>query len=270
MKYLIMLALFFISLSTQAFTLNNSAKLTFNKDDVKVNLAQGLCTNIGIDDEEFLSIIDEAVANFWNKSPASRLKMQRGTGVSVSGVFHTDNICVASTNCEPNPALAVSGDILVACNVNATNFPSTAILGVTLPNNTTGTTIVGALILINDRPGNRFETKTRQEKVAIVAHEIGHAFGLGHSPVQDSLMYFATVEKRVSLGQDDMDGISYLYPKSQPVSCGTIDLKAGSSSGGNRPDWWSGLFIGFSIIAMAEIVRKKKAKKSGRAFKIYT
>lgn len=265
MKYLFALTIILINFSAQAFTLNNSAKLTFNKDNVKVNLAKGLCTNIGIDDEEMLSIIDEAVTNFWNKTPSSRLKLQRGSAITVNAIYRTDNICVASTNCEPNPTLAVSSDILVSCNANVTNFPSSAILGVTLPNNTSGTTIVGSLVLINDRAGNRFETKTRPEKVAIIAHELGHAFGLGHSPVEDSLMYYATVEKRVSLGSDDMDGISYLYPKSQPVSCGSIALLGKNSGGDNRPDWWSGLFIGFSIIGLAEIMRKKKENSRAKA-----
>jgi hypothetical protein len=51
-----------------------------------------------------------------------------------------------------------------------------------------------------------------------------------------------------------MDGISYLYPKSQPVSCGSIDLNS------NRPGPgpWAGLIIGFSIIGFAEVMRKKK------------
>jgi len=247
---------FLIQLPAQAFTLNNSAKLTFNKDEVKVNIAAGLCANVGISDEEFLSIVDDAVESFWNKTPTSRLKLKKGSAVSVSGNYRTENVCVGGTNCDPNPNLKVSSDILIACNDNTTNFPNSAILGLSLPNNIDGKTIVGSIVLINDRSDTRFDTKTRPEKVAIIAHELGHAFGLGHSPVADSLMYYATINDRENLGADDMDGITYLYPKQQPGGgCGTIDLNSSQNSG---PNYWTGLFLGFSIIGLAEIARKRK------------
>lgn len=258
MKYvLIILAAMSIG-SAHAFTMNNSAKLVFAQDEVKVNLAGGFCTNIGITDEEFLAIIGKAVDNFWNKSPTSRLKLRKGSVVNVSTDFHTDTICMPSTNCTPNPDLSVDSDILVSCNNNVSNFSSSAILGVTIPNNISGSTIFGSLILINDQASNQFDTKTAEQKASIIAHEIGHAFGLGHSPVEDSLMYYATMANRTALGRDDIDGISYLYPKKQPFSgCGTVDF-----NGGDKPNWWGGLFLGFSIIALSELFRKKPKLKT--------
>lgn len=245
-----------MSLSAHAFTLNNSAKLVFDQDEVTVNVASG-CANIGISSDEMLELVGKAVDNFWNKSPTSRLKLRKGSVVNVDSRFRTDSICTASTNCEPNPVLAVDSDILIACNLNATNFPNSSILGITIPNNISGSTIVGALVMINDKSDTQFDTKSEDSKVAILAHEIGHAFGLGHSPVNDSLMYYATVSQRKALGRDDIDGISYLYPKQQPISgCGTVDMSGGKSGG---PNWWSGLFLGFSIIGLAEIVRKRKS-----------
>ncbi len=255
---------FVITLScfdANAFTFNNSIKLVFAQDEVLVNVAGTFCANIGIDENELLSIVGDAVDQFWNKSPTSRLKLRKGSVISKSSIFHTDNICEASTNCEPNANLAVSSGILITCNNNLTNFPNSAILGITIPNNISGSTISGALIMINDRATTQFDSKSRPEKVAIIAHELGHAIGLGHSPVQDSLMYFATVETRSKLGRDDIDGISYLYPKKQPVSCGTIvsDLDK------KRPDIMSGLILGFLLVAAVEAIRKLKAKT-----KLYT
>lgn len=256
MKYtLSALLLLFVVSNAEAFTMNNSAKLVFAQDEVTVNVAGGFCANIGISDEEFLNIVGNAVNNFWNKAPTSRLKLRKGKVVNVSSDFYNDTICVTSTNCTPNPDLAVSSGILISCNDNPGNFSSTAILGVTIPNNISGSTILGSLIMINDQASNQFEKKTAAQKSAIIAHELGHAFGLGHSPVEDSLMYYATMTNRVALGRDDIDGISYLYPKKQPISsCGTVDF-----NGGDKPNWWGGLFLGFSIIALAEIFRKKKA-----------
>lgn len=252
MRFLAPLLLSLVAFNVQAFTMNNSAKLVFDHDEVTVNVASN-CQNIGIDGNEVLSIVGDAVDEFWNTAPTSRLKLRAGSVISAAAAFRTDSICVASTNCTPNPTLAVGNDILISCNANATNFPSSSILGVTIPNNISGSTIVGSLVLINDTAATQFGAKTRPEKVAIIAHELGHAFGLGHSPVNDSLMYYATVSQRTSLGRDDIDGISYLYPKQQPVSgCGTIDLN------GSKPNFWPGLFIGFSIIGLAELFRKSK------------
>ncbi|MBC7427070.1 MAG: matrixin family metalloprotease [Bacteriovorax sp.] len=252
MKLMAALFLCFAAFNAQAFTLNNSAKLVFAQDEVTVNVAGGFCTNIGITDTEFLTIVGEAVDQFWNKAPTSRLKLRQGQIINVATAFHTDTICTASTNCTPNPTIAVTSDILVSCNNNSANFTSSSILGVTIPNNISGTTILGSLVMINDMASTQFDTKTHAEKVAIISHELGHAFGLGHSPVEDSLMYYATVSQRTRLGRDDIDGISYLYPKQQPISgCGTIDL---NKSG---PNFWPGLFIGVSIIALAELFRKK-------------
>lgn len=257
MKSLSFFLLLLFSLKAQAFTLNNTAKLVFAQDEVKVNLAGGFCTNIGITDEEFLDIIGKAVDNFWNKSPTSRLKLRKGSVVNVSSDFHTDTICMPSTNCTPNPDLEVASDILISCNNNASNFSSSAILGVTIPNNISGSTIVGSLVLINDQASNLFDNKSAEQKASIIAHELGHAFGLGHSPVEDSLMYYATMANRKALGRDDIDGISYLYPKKQPFSgCGTVDL-----NGEDKPNYWGGLFIGFGVIALAEILRKKPKRK---------
>ena len=239
----IFLLFYFILTNAFAFTLNNSAALVFNHDEVKVNVANITCSNIGIDTVELKSIVADAVSQYWNKSPTSRLKLRAGSVISAVAGYGTDLICNASTSCTPNPALAVASDILITCNTNTTNFSSSSILAVTVPNNISDQNIIGSLIMINDRAGNQFVNKNRDEKISIIAHELGHAFGLGHSPVNDSLMYFSTVNMRKNLGQDDIDGITYLYPKQQPVTCGTISEK-------NNPNSWLGLFIGIGLIAI--------------------
>ena len=255
MKNVILFFIFWCSTS-QAFTLNNSAKLAFDKDEVLVNVAAGFCSQIGITDEELLNIVGESVERFWNQAPTSRLKLKKGSLVNVSLDFKTANICNTGTNCVPNPTLAVSSDILVSCNNNTTNFTSSAILAVTIPNNISGKNILGSLVLINDQVTTQVDTKSRDEKISIIAHEIGHAIGLGHSPVTDSLMYYATMSQRKALGRDDIDGISYLYPKKQPLSgCGTIDTNK------NPTNWWGGLFLGLSLVGIFEAFKRSKRSK---------
>lgn len=256
----------FVSCPLYAFTLNNSATLTFGKDKVAVNIARvstvaKRCTNIGIDENELLSIAADAVEQYWNRAPTSRLKLAGGSVVSTSDAYADDLICSSGTSCEPNPTLAVSGDILIACNQNTTNFSSAGVLAVTVPNNIDGKTIQGSLIMINDLASNQFKFKSRDEKISIIAHEIGHAFGLGHSPVRDSLMFYSTVSWRKSLGADDIDGISYLYPKQQPVSCGSVALIGGNDK--KNPGAGPGVFqflAGFLIIALMAQLRYLKLR----------
>jgi len=246
-----------------AFTLNNSATLTFNKNEVRVNIgtpAGRSCQNLGIDENELLSIVSDAVDQYWNRAPTSRLKLRAGSVKPVAAAFGTDEICVQGTSCTPNSALAVDSDILIVCNgdTNNLNFSSPGVLAITVPNNISGKSMLGSLIMINDKATNQFKYKSRDEKISIIAHEIGHAFGLGHSPVKDSLMYFATVNMRKFLGADDIDGISYLYPKQQPVSCGTVDFNGDGTK--KNPNIWLGLLIGFGLIALLNQLRYLKLR----------
>ncbi len=212
------------SLQVQAFTLNNASGASFSQDDVKINVeGSSPCTNLDLTNEELLDIAADGMDQFWNKAPTSRLHISKGSVVQLSNSFHTETMCTASTNCTPNPNLIVSHDILISCNESA-DFSQSSVLGLTLPNNTQGRTIVGALVLINGKANSQLKTKTRHEKMTIIAHEVGHALGLGHSRVIDSLMYYAHNPNRNYLGQDDIDGIAFLYPAEQPKigGCGTI------------------------------------------------
>jgi hypothetical protein len=46
----------------------------------------------------------------------------------------------------------------------------------------------------------------------VFLHENGHALGLGHSTIQEAVMYPSYQGVRQSLHQDDIDGITFLYP----------------------------------------------------------
>lgn len=230
---LILLSLI-ISIKAHSFTLNNSAQAAFGSDDVTVNVANLSCSNVS--PSEVLSLLPEAI-DMWNAAPSSRLNLQSGELQSTSDTFRTAALCNSgsgnSNSCDINSTLSVGSGILIACNNSSSNFASTSILGVSIPNNIDGTTINGALVLLNDNSG-AFNSLSRADKVAVIAHEIGHAIGLGHSPVNDSLMFFSTVPVRENLGWDDIDGVTYLYPAEQPIGCGSINLgekKKGPSNG---------------------------------------
>jgi hypothetical protein len=203
------------------FTLNTSTGAAFEADEVAVNVASITCTNLGVSNEELLSLAEEAVDRFWNRVSTSRLQMIRGQISPVAAAFGTDVIT--------SSALSVPSGILISCNTSTGNFANSSILAVALPTNATGRTINGSLILINDQANNQFASRTRDEQISIIAHEIGHAIGLGHSSVEDSLMFFKSLAIRVELGEDDLAGVTFLYPREQPFGCGTIDFKGTGS-----------------------------------------
>lgn len=228
MGILVLLLATFIQFNSLAtFTLNTSFAAAFGKEEVLVNLATHDCDQIPFTNDEILSMAIEGVDTLWNRVPTSKLKLRRGSHVSVSGDFATERICVTNSgSCSPNSALSGQSEILISCNddsgAGASNFPSNNVLAVTLPINTSGKNIVGSVILLNNKSGTGLASLTREEFTSVLAHEIGHAFGLGHASGRDALMYYTNVPNRKALAYDDVQGISYLYPREQPSSCGTI------------------------------------------------
>lgn len=255
--------LFFLATQSHAFTLNNAAGAHFNSDVVTIRMASTDCLNLGVSKDEIMNMTIEGVQKFWNPVASSRLELVRGETKDVAATFRTSALCVGgiTSPCDPNPDLVYESDIIIGCNANLNNFNSTSILALTLPNNVEGETINSALVLINDRPGNVFGNLSRNEMVAVLAHEIGHAFGLGHSEFESALMYFTPINDRERLGQDDVEGITYLYPKQVKVlgesTCGTLAV------GGDDPP--SGNFLALMLFGLGISTALAWAVRAARA-----
>ncbi|RYZ99271.1 MAG: matrixin family metalloprotease, partial [Proteobacteria bacterium] len=98
----------------------------------------------------------------------------------------------------------------------------------------------GYIQLNSDSSSDSNIANYRGERLAIVlGHEMGHALGLGHSLSEEALMHYTIAGKeQLLLSQDDIDGVSFLYPRREPgdgaFGCGTLEaLHDGGGAGGS-------------------------------------
>lgn len=208
------LALLYSATGHAIFTLNNSAGASFRQDKVKVRVASvsGNCNNSGTTVSELSGLIHPAITKFWNTVPTSRLVLEDGGYYETSdNTFITGELCLTTTACGGTPIPEVS-EIVITCNTNSTNFPGgSSLLALTLPTTIKGKSIKGSVIAIN-ASNSSFGNLSHDRKVAVIAHEIGHAFGLGHATEEENLMYYAIKPTQRALGYDDVKGVTYLYP----------------------------------------------------------
>lgn len=258
-----------INFAAMAFTINANIPIRFANPEIRVHIANNACANVTDTADEIMDLVEIAVNEYWNKISTSSLHLKGGDLMSVAAAYTTDQICSTSEPGCTTPVPSTNTDILIVCNGNTSVFTSTGILAVTLPNNLSGTTIRGAVIGINDIAGTRYNTQTREQKISLFAHEIGHAFGLGHSSVKDSLMYFQNLTGRETIGRDDWDGATYLYPKDQLPICGSIDvIDDRIDNGGNEIRERSsakdsvGFMAGLAMLILGLLIGNSIIKKS--------
>lgn len=192
-------AILLSGLSAQAFTLNNNSNSNargWPEKEVVFRINPANCP-AGFD----LRGVIGAALDVWNGVPNARLKVSVGDDTTATGLASHNPPVIF---CEPN-FQAVTG-------ADAGFVPGGAIA------NYSGDDIAGAVVVLNAQAGaNANVANYDSEKLKIIlAHELGHALGLGHSGIQSALMYYdASLKNELSLHQDDMDGISYLYPRDE-------------------------------------------------------
>jgi hypothetical protein len=271
MKHLFLGLLF--STTAEAWTLNNNFGAAFASNRVKVFVDEGtVCPTNGVTYDELAGLVKPAVDDYWNRVPTSNLRLAAAGFSSHIPTINrgrlcspTDEDCIAAGQADPEGLIPAVREIVIACNSNTLNFGGGNVLAVTIPNKFSGKKIKGAVILINDSSGT-FGDLSRADKIGVIAHEIGHAIGLGHSDENAALMYFRTVSQRRRLGQDDVDGVSFLYPIGGDlygisddglVSCGSV---GGTGGGPAAPLVPAGLTLGL-VVLLSELRRLLKRAK---------
>ncbi len=239
MKRLVAILIFFSIKSAHAFTFIESAV-----EPVWSNLPLSIWydpTNCHPDVE---SALQEAIS-LWNNVPTSRMKMvleSAKVSVSPSILYNQGSIVSPVVVCDPQFSSTASN---VDPNVVA-GFGFYSRMG-------TSMTYGGVIINADSTTQARYDRMNYQQWVMLLAHELGHVMGLGHSSSESCLMYYSLGQKTTArLSQDDEDAVTYLYPrdelgKDKPFGCGRVKLK-GSDSG--SPSESSGAWPVFAIILL--------------------
>lgn len=237
----------FICLPAVAFTLNPNTGKGFKDNEIKIYVANTDCSGAGFTTSRYVQLIKEAVSKYWNAVPTSSLLLDvKGirSDIDIDGDTHSSALAKVPAN-----------SILAGCNDDAQDFDDGSILGSAVMS-CSGSTCRAVLIL-NAHPNSTLPDKDDATIEAVIAHEIGHAFGLGHSEFKHNLMYFSISGKfQKWLGMDDVDGVTYLYPHDPDLevlgisalgSCGTLSLNQKDRSQFSWSFLW-GLF--FSLLAL--------------------
>ena len=159
----------------------------------------------------------------WNQVPSSGIQVERGdeTDITIEQALNGPSPLTPTIHCVTN---------MSALEANPNVIPGFA----------TGFAFDGkrhisyGVLVLNAQAGAAANIENMDEElvVDIMAHEIGHILGLGHTPDKTALMYYdASLREKASLSQDDVDGITYLYPRDElgehtPMGCGTLPLTA--------------------------------------------
>lgn len=201
------------------------------------------------------TIIQESM-DLWNSVPNSELKLMLKTlstatpEQAVAGTAAETAVIVCDTafsttlpGVDPNEAIGVGGA-----------YPNSA-----------GRLTLGYVILNtqNGTIGNFNNLTNTLAKIAL-AHEIGHALGLGHSTDTAALMNYSTGAKQnFSLSEDDINAINYLYGRDEYSGDDVFGGCARLSSDPSNFPKDKLLLLSFLLMLMSSLwVRLKNSKQS--------
>lgn len=196
MKHLLCVLSFFIFQNGYAFTLNSTSNPNlkgWDGGDVQLVVNTSNCPA----SVDVVGII-EAAAQVWNNVPTSAIKVSYGGSTTSTSLSSPPTVY-----CETNFQAVLGADQNAVPGAAAVSAP-------------TGQITQGVLVLnVSSGLGNIANFNETTLKI-ILAHEIGHILGLGHSSDIRALMYYdASAKTELRLAQDDIDGMSYFYPSDE-------------------------------------------------------
>ncbi len=262
LQFIVLSFLYFFPVESYSCTTMspNGARLYNNRVNVWVS-SSGTCADANTSGEQLLTMARQAVDQFWNKISGSRLHfVVAGYWENDVVRFETGELCTPGVDCN-NSTVPNTTEVIIACNDNTDNFSATTYAKTSIV--VDGAYITGANILLNNTTGSIFGDLTDRQKLWVLAHELGHAAGLGHSKNPANLMYYTLTPDRLALGEEDYWGMSYLYAQNHD-GCGLIgsirDQSKNKDETENGP-WWSSFLIGFSFLIFLVLLQKVFLKR---------
>ena len=200
------------------FTLNGTQK-GWKEQSLEVNINTTNCPP---------DIMDRLNDSFklWNSVPNSGLKLSLGRTSSTTSTYDLMHNAALDT-----PVVICSNTFTTDVSTPTSPADGNVIAGVGFAIAGSGGNLTYGGLVLNVESGKRADITITSEsaKSLVIAHEIGHMLGLGHSSFEPALMYYSIGTKtNVSLAKDDWDGISYLYPRDElsktnlAAGCGLI------------------------------------------------
>ncbi len=236
--------LFFLSFNLLGFTLSSANPYRYTIDEVPVHVASDGCATVSLDAEALLDLVIQAMDDYWHKVHTTRITFKKGS--VLSNATAQDKNIQAFAN-----AYAQGNAIVVGCTANG--FSATG-LGVGTLAAVNG--VAAGVFMLGDTA--TVEGLSQRQKLATMAHELGHSIGIGHSNEKIALMYYTVSGKtQEHLHRDDAAAITYLYPHDKKASgligsCGTIDLDQN-----DKGNFLISFLLGLFLIALLKLKKRK-------------
>lgn len=152
-----------------------------------------------------LAHVDAMIAT-WNVSYNTSMRLERATSAS------SDTITELMAQTAVTPLIVCDSTFAATQSVDANAIPA-----LTRVSTSQGRVAYAGLVLnAQSGAGAEISQLSSGALAVTIAHEMGHALGLGHTADTDALMYYSIAGKDAAvLTRDDMEGISFLYPRSE-------------------------------------------------------
>jgi predicted Zn-dependent protease len=233
-----LLLLLIPGLANAAFTLQvdtaGNEIAGWNTSTVTFDINYTDCIAQGVTADQLNGAIDTALG-VWNSTLTSSINLVRGSSVTTTAAQ------IKAQTSAGNPLILCDSSMAADSGISDTsNIPAAAqVLRVDSDYH-----IALAVIYINAEAGkatnvaNIIDHSNLLE--VVLAHEVGHAIGLGHATESPALMYYdASLKTELGLARDDVEGITYLYPRKELLGgdglfgCGTLNSRRSPSGSGN-------------------------------------
>lgn len=199
---------FLLVLSCQCFGWTHLSGNTFGWKQKKLTFYVNTA-NCTLPDSQIFSIVDTALAA-WNGIPSTDLELVRASTPATDG------------DAELRAGTATQVPLIV-CSTHLADYsqnPNAILAFMPFSQIDSEGYINYSGLVLNAEVGSAAEISTLSpsEVELVMGHEMGHVLGLGHSADPDALMYFQLNKNFLLITQDDIDGITQLYPRNEFVA----------------------------------------------------